>query len=242
MSRQSTSAPVSAPNGHAPKSRLLSSTNPYLPALRAWDDVNGFAVRAMYVSYCFAGVFAVLALIGWGGMVYYANQPKLIPYVVQTDKLDQQLAVIRAERLNGITTDPAVVRAALQQFVFNVRSVTFDPVFQKNMIGEVRNYLASGSQAESAVGAFYTTNDPFKIAQKNSVLVTVDSPVPMSPTTYQVEWTEQSRSVKGEVLGLEHWRGFITITIHPAGDEATLMGNPAGVYVTDIQLSQVQGP
>jgi len=224
------------------QSKIAHPQNAYLPALRAWDDVNHFAVSRMKRSDMYAAVFAVLAILGWGGMVYYANQPKLIPYVIHTDKLDQQMAVVRAEQLSHINVDPAVVRANVRSFIFNVRSVTFDPVFQKNMIHNgVKPFIDSGSQADSQIATFYGQNDPFKRAEKNSVEVTVNSPVPMSPTTYQVDWIEHERDLKGQDLATTHWRGFITVAIKTAGDEPTIIANPAGVYITNIQWSQVQG-
>jgi type IV secretion system protein VirB5 len=231
-------------NGHgrAAESKIVTTKNPYLPALRAWDDVNHFAIARMRRADFYAMIFALLAVIGWGGMVYYAMQPKLIPYIVHTDKLDQQLAVMRAERLNNIDQDPAVIRASVRTFIFNVRSVTFDPVFQKNMIRYgVRPFVAAGSQAETQVATFYAQNDPFKRAQTNSVEVSVDSPVPMSTNTFQVQWTEHARDAKGIDLGTTYWRGFVTVVLKTSGDEATIMKNPTGMYVTNLQWSQVQG-
>lgn len=216
-------------------------TNPFLPALRAWDDVNHFAVSRMHRAEAFAFIGFAFALIFAIGMVYYANQPRLIPYVVQTDKVDQQLAVARAERLTNMTQDPAVLRASLRAFIEHLRMVTFDPVFQRRAILEgVRPFIAPNSQAQTQIDAFYRANDPFARAKTNSVDVAVDSPVPMSQSTYQVEWTETTRNAQGGTQGTTHWRGFFTITQSTSGDEQTLMLNPAGMYVTNIEWSQVQ--
>lgn len=229
-----------------------SKPNPYMPALRAWDDVNGFAIAQMKRAWLVAYAAIALALLGWGGMVYYANQPRLIPFVVQTDKLDQQIAVVRAEQLRNIGQDPAILRAALRQFVINLRMVTFDPKFQKQAIElGVKPFVAAGSAAEATIKTFYTAKpcmdpttcnnqgDPFARAKQNSTAVTVDSVVPMSPTTFQVDWTEVSQDAQGTQTGTQHWRGFFTVALHQEGTEDTILLNPAGMYVTNIQWNQV---
>jgi type IV secretion system protein VirB5 len=63
----------------------------------------------------------------------------------------------------------------------------------------------------------------------------------MSTNTFQVQWTEHARDAKGIDLGTTYWRGFVTVVLKTSGDEATIMKNPTGMYVTNLQWSQVQG-
>jgi type IV secretion system protein VirB5 len=221
--------------------------NPYLPALRAWDDINGFAINRMQRSDMIATIFGVLSVIFAIGMVYYASQPRFIPYVVQVNKLDQALAVTRAEQMAGATTDPTIVRAAIKLFVESVRTVTFDPIMQKRLFTtQVRPMVASGSQAEQFLTNWLQNNDPFKRAKSGdeitpegySVEVTADSPIMMSENTFQDSWSEKYHDAQGNLLKTTYWTGFFTVTTHLTGDEQQLMLNPIGLYVTNISWSQ----
>ncbi len=50
------------------------------------------------------------------------------------------------------------------------------------------------------------SHNPFKIAEKQTVSVQIDSILQLSPRSYQVRWTEQQRDLNGVAVGSpSHW-------------------------------------
>jgi len=109
--------------------RVGESTNPYLSARRTWNDhMQGMAAsRQMWQI---MGILSLLvALGGIGGMIHIGSQSKFIPYVIEVDKLGQQLAITRADRAANV--DSRVIRATVAEFIADSRTVTPDTALQR---------------------------------------------------------------------------------------------------------------
>src|ERR1700687_1939680 len=95
--------------------------NPYLSALREWNERCGdYIARARnWRSAAFAAlaISAGLAL----GVVWAAAQSKVVPSVVEVDKLGDAMAVGRADR--AAPADARVVKAQLAAWIVDVRSL-----------------------------------------------------------------------------------------------------------------------
>jgi type IV secretion system protein VirB5 len=213
--------------------------NPYARSMSAWDNVNGFAIARMKRSDLYAMIFAFTTVVFAIGMVYYANQPRLVPYVVEVDKLNQSLAVSHAQALADLAQDPALTRSVVQNFVENIRTVTFDQKQEKILIADrVRPFVATGSPAEQIITTWLQANNPFDRMKQYSISVEADSPLALSSNTFQVDWQETKTDIHGDDLGVTHWRGVFTVATNYTSDEAQLMLNPAGIYVTNISWNQ----
>lgn len=85
--------------------------NPYLSARREWNERYGdYIVQARNwrgAAFAALAIAAVLAV----GVVWQAAQSKVVPYVVQIDKLGDAVAVARADR--AAPADARVVKAQL---------------------------------------------------------------------------------------------------------------------------------
>jgi type IV secretion system protein VirB5 len=135
--------------------------------------------------------------------------------------------------------DDRLKRAALYQWVSDLRTVTTDGVAQRKAIDRVYSMIANGSPAQVEIGEFYRTDPPYQRAQTKTVEVDVKAVFAASDRTYQVEWTETARSLSGQVQSEERWKGAFTIAVNPPKDERLIRINPLGIYVTNVSWSKV---
>jgi type IV secretory pathway TrbF-like protein len=58
------------------------------------------------------------------------------------------------------------------------------------------------------------THNPFKLSEKQTVSIQIDSILQLSPNSYQVRWTEQQRDLNGIVIGPPtHWEAILQTQI-----------------------------
>ena len=107
------------------KAPALDPDNPhsavYLAARREWNERYG-----SYIAQAHAWRLTALATLGVAfvavvGIAWNGVQSRIVPYVVQTDKLGDAIAVSRADV--SAPADPRLIRAQLARWVDDVRSV-----------------------------------------------------------------------------------------------------------------------
>jgi len=166
------------------------------------------------------------------GTVWQASQSKVVPYVVEVDKLGDAVPVGRADR--AVPADARVVKAELAAWIVAVRSVSSDPVAEKAALGHA--YVLAAGNATAFLNEYYRQHMPF--GQPHTVAVSVDTVLPVSESTYQVEWSEDARDTQGRSIGTTHWIASLTIAFDPPSDERGILANPFGLYVTGVSWTQ----
>lgn len=211
-------------------------TNPYVEARREWNERYGDYIQQAQHWRTMAIVCGFVALIAVIGVAYIGAQSKIVPYVVEVDKLGAAAAITRADSAG--TVDQRVIKAYLARFVADWRTVTIDRQAQKSAIDRVYAMLPSGSVALGKLNEHFKANNPFSIAANRSVSVAVTNLLPLSERTWQVEWQEVTRNARGEVQGNVRMKVSIIVGITPPTDERLILINPLGVYITDLNWSQ----
>lgn len=212
-------------------------TDPYLDARREWNERYGsYIARANNWRLIAFGIMAI-CLIESVGLVILGTQNKLAPYVVAVDKLGYPVPVARADEMGR--TDERVVKALLARFVADVRGVVSDGVAQRQMIDRVYSMLSNGTRALTVVSEFYKADPPFSRAATSGVSIEVSSAIPVTDRTWQVEREEITRSTSGGIINRLRWKASITVAISAPTSERQIRVNPVGVFVTDLNWSQV---
>jgi len=211
--------------------------NPYLVARREWDERYGSLITRARNWRLLAVLCAATALVQTVGMIILSMRSKVVPYVVAVDSLGRQVAAGAVAETSA--ADDRLKRAALFEWMGDLRMITADGIAQRKAIDRVYARIANGSQAMTAVNEFYRGDPPQNRAQTETVSVDVQSILATSDTTYQVEWIETVRDLNGKVKSEDHWKGAFTILINPPTDERLIRTNPIGIYVTNASWTRV---
>lgn len=210
---------------------------PYLAARREWNERYGsYIAQAKNWRVAFFIVLGVCAL-ETAGLVVMGTQNKLIPYVVQVDKLGTPVAVGRADAAGKV--DDRVIKAELARWISDVRGVVSDGIVQRQMVDRTYSKLSKGTRALTIVNEYFKGNPPPSRAQTEAVTADVSSVIAVSDKTWQVDWTETTRNTSGAVTGTVKWRAILTIALNPPTTDALIRVNPAGIYLVDLSWSQV---
>jgi type IV secretion system protein VirB5 len=214
----------------------LDADSPFVAAKREWNERYGDYV-AQAKNWRLAAIFSLMiACILAAGTIWLAGQSKLVPYVVEVDKLGASAPIAAAARAS--TPDTAIVRAQLANWISDARTVTSDTAAERATLTRV--YSLIGTTVKPYLDDWYNAHSPFVIGATSTVAVSIDAVLPQSATTYQVQWTETQHDRSGSRSTATHWEGEVGVGFHPPADEATILRNPMGIYVT--QLSWTQRP
>jgi type IV secretion system protein TrbF len=206
--------------------------NPYIAARNEWNERYGSYVRSA-AAWRIVGIAGMtMAVIGFGYALYQSTQVKLVPYIVEVDKLGTAVNAGFPQQIEY--ADPRVVRATLGSFVSNFRSVTPDAVVQKQYIDRTYGLLRTSDPATEKVNAWFRSNSPFEKAKSSTVAIEVNNIVALSNQSYQLDWTEFERDRRGKETAVRRFRGIATVTLTPPQDEGVIRLNPIGLYLRDF--------
>lgn len=213
------------------------SANPYLAARREWDERYGDLITRAR-NWRAAAFLALLVLVAeTGGLIALSLKAKVVPYIVAVDGVGRVIASGMAEQAS--VADDRLKRAALLQWIGDLRLVTSDGVSQRKAIDRVYSMVARGSPAQVQVGEFYRNEPPHTRAQTGTISVDVKAVYASSDKTYEIEWVETSRGLGGDIQTEQRWKGSFTIAVNPPADERLARINPLGVFVTNLSWSKV---
>jgi len=213
--------------------RTGEPVTPYQRAAQAWDERIGSArVQARnWRRMAFGGLLLSTGLSA--GLLWQSMQSRVVPYVVEVDRLGEARAVERVDS-DYQPTDPQIAWH-LGRFIANVRSISLDPVLMR------QNWL-SAYDFTTARGAKFLSEyaraaDPFGQVGTRSVSVQVTSVVRASDRSFQVKWSETEYE-RGSLAGTSRWTAILSVVVRPPSDAETLRRNPLGLYVDAIDWSR----
>lgn len=209
--------------------------SPYLAARREWNERYGGYISAAKNWRGVGIISLLLAAVCVGGVIYFASQNKLIPYVVEVDSRGNTVTVYKATEMK--TVNPNIIKANLGQFIRDLRSVSADMTVQKAAIYRLYTHLKSNTQASIFVDDFFIANSPFKRAEKRTVSVDILQLLPLSDTTWQIEWSEQEFSRDGKRFPKTSYTATATISVGNDVDEKTILLNPIGMMIDNLHWS-----
>ena len=217
-----------------PKAEKAPSS-PYLAARREWNERYGDYIKAAKTWRMAAFASMGIALVAVGGLVSVSMQSKVVPYIVRLNGHNDVVRVERADLLRQ--PDANAVRAALANWVIGARTIYTDPQAMKNLIDATYAMTLPQSAAYQSLAAYDRDNNPYVLSASESVAVQVTLVVPVSNDSWQVDWTETTKSPAGKVIGTKDWQATLTISLIPPTDPQQVMLNPLGVYVRQFAWS-----
>lgn len=221
-----------SPDGHA--------ENPYLSARRRWNSDVERAFHSRRLAWVVAfGCLFVSALLA-GGMLYYAGQPRLVPYVIAIDEHGQTTPLRPADRANAL--EGLAIRSYLADWIRCARQVTPHVPLQQQAIDKVYALLRMKDPAKRKVDQWWDPDKkdryPFSRAETETVDVQVETPQPLAAGVWQVIWLETTHDRDGSVKeGPTRMRATLQVYTVPETqprDQADLLANPLGLYIQDF--------
>jgi len=218
--------------------------NPYFNARRSWNDnVRNLAIERQTII-LLALMALLVALASVGGVIYVGSQSKFVPHIIEVNKLGQALAIGPVKPLTE-ADQQLVIRARLASLISDARLVTPDSQVQTDAVYRVYASLTQSDPAMAKMNQWYNSSEqarPFVRAQKETVSTQIDSALPLSDETWQIDWTETTYDRQGfQSKPPEKWRAVMTVYLVPPSNETTeeqVFKNPLGIYIKDFSWSE----
>lgn len=219
------------------------AANPYLASRRIWNAHVGSLIASRRMWQLVGVICLLIVLACVGGLIHIGSQSKFVPYVVEVDKVGRVHAVAQADQAQK--ADTRIVRATVSTFITDLRTVTPDTALQRRAVFRAYAVLGSGTAAAQKANDWLngtTGINPFKRAQTETVSVQIESVLPQSNETWQIEWVESVHDRSGKVLATPaRMRALVNVQIaEPPSSvsEQQLRDNPLGIYITDFSWSK----
>lgn len=217
--------------------KKIDQSNPYLDAKREWLERYGNYISQKRNWQIIAVISAIISLICVIFLGYSTTQNKLIPYVIEVDKLGNTSKVGVVQNID--LKNPNVIKYSLNTFIYSWRSVWGDVEIQRKFIFDAYAYLEPNSKAFNFINEEYREKNPFKQVSKENVRVKVKSIVPQNADTWQVEWEEETRNLKEEIISQITYRGFFQVKQIVPTTEEQILKNPLGIFIFDLNYAKI---
>lgn len=198
-----------------------------------WDERIGSArVQARNWRLMAFGTLSLSSAMALG-LIWQSLQSRVVPYVVEVDRLGEARAVTPAEA-GYQPTDPQIAWQ-LARFIENVRGVSLDPVLMR------RNWLQAYDFATEKgalfLGDYVRVRQPFARLGERTVSIQVSSVLRASDRSFQVKWVETDYE-RGSLAGSSRWTAILTVATKAPRSADSLRRNPLGIYVEAIDWSR----
>ncbi len=206
---------------------------PYQKAAQLWDERIGSA-RVQANNWRLMAFGSLVLSFGLaGGVLWQSVQSRVVPYVVEVDRLGGVRAIGPA--IEPYHPSDAQIAYYLAHFISDVRSLSIDPIVVRNNWLEA--YAYATDHAAVFLNGYAQKNDPFKSVGERTVSVDVNSVVRVSDTSFQVKWTEQTYD-HNALNKTEHWTAILSVVTRQPATADVLHKNPLGLYVNGINWTQ----
>lgn len=217
--------------------RTPEPETPFQRAGQLWDERIGSArVQARNWRLMAFGCLGLTTALA-GGLLWQSLQSRVIPYVVEVDRLGEPRAVAAAE--TGYRPSDPQIAWFLGRFITSVRSVSLDPVLMRQ--DWLAAYDFTTKRGAVFLGDYARTTDPFSHVGERTVSTQVTSVVRASDRSFQVKWIETAYE-RGAQTGVSRWTAILTVVLDAPTSADQLRKDPLGLYVDAVDWSRELEP
>lgn len=233
--------PSAGSDGAENGSSVAPGGSPFLAARTEFANAFGDLARGkrnwQVIAFSLTGLLALVTV----AYVRLAASARVVPYVVQVDRLGQVVAVGRADALPR--PDERMVASELAQFVRAIRTVlpASAAAAQADLLR--RGYAFAAPAAATFLNAYFAkpTHDPRVLGLRLTRQVDIASVlrVPNSDV-WQLRWTETERSIEpGGLTRTVAWESYCVVQLVPPTTADVVQDNPLGLSITSLSWTQV---
>ena len=206
---------------------------PYQRAGQVWDERIGSA-RAQARNWRLMAMGGLLLSTGMGGgLRWQSMQSRVVPYVVEVDRLGEARAVAPLEPGHR-PADPQIAWH-LGKLIANVRSISLDPVLMRQNWFSAYDFVTE--RGARFLSEHARSTRPFDDVGNRTVSIQVTRVVRASESSFQVKWTE-SEYERGSLAGTTRWTAILSVLVRPPSTADVVRKNPLGLYVDAIDWSR----
>jgi type IV secretion system protein TrbF len=175
--------------------------------------------------------------------VRLAGATRVVPYVIEMDRLGQIAAVGAAEAMKE--PEPRLVASQLAGFVRSVRTVlpATPPQIEAEVMRQAYAFVDQTSAAASTLNAYFADpgHDPRVLGRTRTREVHVTSTIAIPGTsTWKMRWTETDLPLEvGVMTRTTSWEGYVTVRLHRPETVDAVRDNPLGVFITSINWTEI---
>ena len=215
--------------------------NPFVAArnefMNAFGDLAKGKRSWQLMAFSLVGLLTLVTI----AYVRLAASARVVPYVVQVDRLGQVVAVGAADELKQ--PDQRLIASQLAQFVRGIRTVlpAAASAAQAEMLRRGYAFVAPGAAAFLNDYFASPQNDPRVLGMRLTRQVDVASVLRVPDSdVWRLQWTETERSTQpGGPTRTVAWEGYVAVRLALPPTAETLQDNPLGVYVATLNWTQV---
>ena len=213
--------------------RTPEPVTPYQRAGQVWDERIGSA-RAQARNWRLMAMGGLLLSAGLSaGLLWQSMQSRVVPYVVEVDRLGEARAVAPVgERYQA--SDPQIAWH-LGKFISSVRAVSLDPVLMRQNWLSAYDFVTE--RGARFLNDYARSAQPFAGVGDRTVSVQVTSVVRASDRSFQVKWIETVYE-RGSLAGESRWTAILSVRVKPPTSADQLRKNPLGLRIDGIDWSQ----
>jgi len=207
---------------------------PYLRAQQVWDDRIGSArVQARNWRLMALGCLVANLLLG-GGLIYQSLKAQVVPYVVEVETQGAVRAVGPATVL--YRPSQAAIQHQVREFVRTIRGLATDPIVVRERWMQV--YAGVTPRGANLLNSYARERDPFGKVGKVSIAVDVQRVLPLTETSYDVQWSETTYDANGVKTEDATYSGLFAVRMHQPTTAQEIKDNPLGIYIDTFSWSR----
>ena len=223
-------------SGAGERNHLIAARNEFA---NAFGDLARGKRNWQVMAFALAGLLGVVVV----AYVRLAASARLIPYVVQVDRLGQVVAAGVVDELRA--PDQRLVASQLGHFIRSIRTVLpreAGPA-QADMMRQAYAFL--GPEAAAFLNSYFShaENDPRVLGARLTRLVSVTSVlrVPNSDV-WKLRWTEEERPLQGgDTPRPRGWEGYVTVNLVSPTTADAVEDNPLGLRIASLTWTEITG-
>lgn len=217
----------------------IKQPSPYLAARREWEEVYGGYVQAARAWRLFGFISLIIAAVSTAGAIYLSCTKEVRAYIVQTDKQGS----IQSVKSIDDQTDPKVLSRVISRqlvnWIKNTRNVTIDAQIERENVKEAYACIQIDTPAMTKLNEHFKSNDPFSLAEKETIYADITSILQLKDGAYQLQWKEKTMDRTGRLTKpVESWSAVCYTEILPPHNEQSLFLNPTGLIIRDFNWSK----
>ena len=216
------------------RNHLIAARNEFA---NAFGDLARGKRNWQVMAFTLAGLLGVVAI----AYVRLASSARLVPYVVQVDRLGQVVAAGVVDELR--VPDQRLVASQLAHFLRTIRTVlpSEAAAAQADMVRQAYAFL--GYEAAGFLNDYFShpENDPRVLGARLTRLVNVTSVlrVPNSKV-WKLRWTEEERPLQGgDPPRMRAWEGYVTVNLVPPATADAVEDNPLGLRISSLTWTEI---